>query len=161
MPTMPSVAPFSSSPSSCVGVQPAHSTGADQGLALERAPGRPEQAQHREVRSGLGQHVGRVADGNAALARRRQVDVLVAGRERRDRAHRVRQALDHRRRPGIGGAGQDRAGARTALDQLVGAIRPIFGIEARRVVAAQPLLDRLRQPAGHQNDGSHELGSAR
>jgi hypothetical protein len=90
--------------------------------------------------------------------------VLVAGREGRDGTDAIGQALDQRRRPGLGGAGEDRRSAGATLHQLFGAIGTIVPVQSRRVVAAQALLDRIGQPAGHEDDGfgaGHRIGPGR
>ena len=114
---MPRLAPDNSTPSSWVGVQPAQRS-----VRIRASPSnarRAQQAKHGDIGGGLSQHIWRVSDGDAAGARRRQGDVLVARRERRNDAHAVRQAFDHGARPRIGRAGEDRSRIGAVLDQFV------------------------------------------
>ena len=83
-PTMPSVAPWTSRPSSSTGPQVRHSPGADRAIALDDAACGREQQRPGEVRGGLGEHARRVADRDASPCAGRHVDVVVADAEVRD-----------------------------------------------------------------------------
>ena len=76
-------------------------TGAQEMLSLGDAAGRGHHQREAEIRSGLGQHVGRIAHQHTARRARRQVDVVVAHRHARDhaqvRASRQQRGVDTRR----------------------------------------------------------------
>ena len=77
-PTMPSCLPRSSVPSMKSNAHPFHVAAADQPLAFANAPRDAEDQRPGQIGGRVGQHVRRVGHDDAALARGRDVDVVVA-----------------------------------------------------------------------------------
>ena len=85
MPRMPRRLPVTWRPSMSVGAQELQLSLAHHPLALAGAARGAQHQQHGDVGGGVGQHVGRVGDDDAARLGGRQVDMLVADREGGDR----------------------------------------------------------------------------
>ena len=81
-PTMPSCLPRRSEPSMKSSANPFHSPAAHQPVALDDPAHDAEDQRPRQVGGGLGEHVRRVGDDDAALARGGDVDVVVADGDR-------------------------------------------------------------------------------
>jgi len=113
--------------------------------ALVRPPRRPQHAQHGDVGGGIGQHVGRVAHQDAALGRRRHVDMLVAHREGRDHPHRGRQLADGVGIQGIARSAHDAVEALGRFDQRRAVIQLVLGVEPGIEIGRQPRLDVGRE----------------
>ena len=135
-----------------LGRRPAHPVvGPQHGRALVGAPRGAQQAEHGDVGGGVGQHVGRVADRDAALGGRGDVDMLVADREGGDHADRGRQAGDGLGVQGIAGGAHDAVAAGRRLDQGGAVIEPVLGVEHGVEIGRQPGLDVGREVPGGEN----------
>ena len=102
---------------------------------------RPQQEEHRHIRGGVGQHVGGVGDGDAALGGRGDVDVIVADREGGDGGDGFRKPCDHLGRDAVRRAYQQCLGALGAGDHRLGVIERVLGVQPRLVIARQAGLD--------------------
>ena len=133
-----------------LGRRPAHPVvGAEHVHALVGAAGGTQQAEHGDVGGGVGQHVGRVADDDAALGRRRHVDMFVAHREGGDHAHRGGQAGDGLGVHRVARGAHDAVTAGGGLDQGGAVIEPVVRVEDGVEIRRQPGLDvRWKVPGG-------------
>ena len=95
MPTRPSVLPVTWVPSMWVGRQPVHWPPAQVALAFAGAARDHQEERHREVGRGVGQHVGRVGDRDAAGLGRLDVDVVEAHAEVRHELGAARLRRQH------------------------------------------------------------------
>ena len=127
------------------------------GFGVVREAGRGEDQQEREVGGGLVEHARRVADRDAELGGRGDVDVVVADRDVRDDPQPPAggAGFEHLAVDAIGEQAHDRVGIRRGAHQLVVGERDV-------VVALHELVTRVRQrlqpavgqPAGDE-DSAH------
>ena len=136
-----------------VGVPADPVVGAQHGRALVGATGGPQQAEQGDVGGGVGQHVGRVADGDVALGGGRDVDMLVAHREGGDHADRGRQGGDRLGVQGVARRAHDAVAAGRRLDQRRTVIEPVLGVEHGVEAGRQPGLDVGREVPGGEYPG--------
>ncbi len=122
--------------------------GPQHGRAFVRAARGAQQAEHRDVGGGVGQHVRRVADHDVALGRGGHVDMLVADREGGDHADRGGQGGDRRGVQRVAGGAHDAVEAFRRLGQGRAVIEPILGVEPCVEVRRQAGLDVGREVAG-------------
>ena len=123
---------------------------AHQAFAFAGAARGAEHQQHGDFGGRIGQHVRSIGDDDAPALRRLQIDMIDAHRVIGDRPDTRGQALD-----GLGGklfrvAGQDRVGPGGQLQQFVGAIEPVVGVQQRRERLGQPGFHRIGELAGDQ-----------
>ncbi len=149
-----------SRPSSWVGAQPPQSPVADHRLALQGAPRGTQQISSMAMSA-----VASVSTSGVlvtVMPRARQLPVDVIGPTEKVAITRTPAGRRSIWAPAsFGRAGQDGFCAGAALDQLVGAIATIVGIEQRRELPSQPILDRVGQLARHQHHrlvGGRHLG---
>ena len=119
-------------------------------LALRDAAGDGEQQRERDVRGRVGQHVGRVADRDAALLGRVEVDVVRADREVGDRLH-ARRGVEEGAVDLLGDRGQQRVGLLRVREQVLR--RAVAWSIPTRRPRARPSADRAR---GRADRGSRK-----
>ena len=122
--------------------------GAHQAFALAHAPCRGQHQRHRHVGSIFGEDTRRVGDGDGALARRVEVDVIDAGAEGSDESQpraglRQQAAVD-----AVGDGGNQYVSRLHGLDELGGIERPVFRVQSRLEQLHEPRLDRVGELPG-------------
>ena len=119
--------------------------------ALGDPPRDGQDQRDRHVGGVVGQHAGRIGDGDAALNRARHVDIVDAIAEIRDQPELLAGLRDD---PGIDPIGHGRhehVGGLHGLDQGCGAHRRVVDVEAGIEQFAHARLDHGRQLPGHHD----------
>ena len=131
---------------------PAHPlAGPHHPVAFGTAPGRSEQAEHRDVGGGVVEDIGRVGHDDAPRLRRVHRDVLVADRVGGEDPDAVGESFDDSRGQRVAAGAEDPVLALAGLQEAVRAVDAVFGVERRVVVAREPRLDVGRHAAGAEN----------
>ena len=132
-PTMPSCLPRRSVPSMKSSANPFHAPRRTRRSPSTMPARDAEDERPRQVGRRLGQHVGRVGDDDAALARRRHVDVVVADGNVAT-TFEVAPRLEHRAIDGVGHHADQPLLAGHARDELVvrEACSPSYAIDVAR-----------------------------
>ena len=142
-PTMPTVAPWRSWPSSSCGLPGAPLAAADVGVPLRQSPRDAEHQRDRQVGGAVGQDVRGVADRDPARARRLDVDVVDAHRVVRDRPQ-PRGRLDQLGVDAVGEQRKQTLELGSPREQLLARRRQALGPDLDLVLAAR----RSRAPPG-------------
>ena len=127
--------------------------GAHEAVAFRHAPRHGQQQRERHVGHAVVQHVGRVADGDAALRRRGDVEPVEAHAEAGDHAQ-LRQRADQRP-VGAAGGGRDQSVELAAARGQEGVtLRPGRRQLVHGVVLGELPLERGQHGQGLQQDGA-------
>jgi len=122
-------------------------------LAPIGAARRAQEQQHGEIGSGVGEDLGRVGDGKAALQRRRHLDMVIAHREGGDDAHALGQAGDGLGVELVGGRDENPVRSFSPRDDLVSPEHIVRRIEAGIEEVRNAFLDGTRKLAGDDDAG--------
>ncbi len=125
--------------------------GGDRVGALDDAPRDGKDQRHRHVGCIIGQHAGRVGDGESALQGRRNVNIVNAVAEIGDQFHLVARLLDQRRVDAVGNSRHEDVGDAQRLRQF-GPRHGLVGfVQAGVEQFAHPRLDHIGELAGHDD----------
>ncbi len=124
----------------------------EQHRPLVGTPGRAEQQQHSHLGHGVAEDVGSAQHRDTPVAGRREVDVVVADRQRREGAHPLRQRSDRRPVQPVGRRDQEHVGLERTGDgdDALRTERPVVGIEPSPAVDRKAPGERVGQLAGHR-----------
>jgi hypothetical protein len=137
-----------------LGRSPAHPVvGSEHRHAFVRPPGGAQQAEQGDVGRGIGQYVGSVADGDVALGRGSDVDMLVADGKGGDDADGGGKGADRRGVECIACRAHDAVAAGRCRDQGGAVIEPVLQVQDSVEVGLQPGFDVRREMPGGQNPG--------
>ena len=115
--------------------------GAHHALAFAEPPRDREDQAPGEIGARVGQHVGRVGDGDAARAAGRHVDVVVADRDVGDDLQLRARGIEHRGIDRVGQQADDRVLAGDALQQLLARDRLVADVQIDIATLFEPADD--------------------
>ena len=147
MPTMPMRLPEEARTRIEVGLQPPHLFGPHHALARAHAPRRRQHQRHRHVGGVLGQYARRVGDGDAAMARGIEIDVIDAGAERGDQLEPRAGLAQHAAVDAVGDDRHQHVGCFTASTSCAPSAA-VVGVQPGVEQLHQRRFDRIGQRAG-------------
>ena len=121
--------------------------------AFHQAPRDGQDQRHGHVGGVLGQHAGRVGDGDAAPQRRGDVDVVDAIAEIGDQLHLLAGLGDHAGADLIGDGRHEHVRLAHRFGDLALAHRLVVDVEPRIEQLAHAGFDQIGQPARHDDEG--------